>query len=339
MKKNKTGDVRQEPERSDRADKAGWLRRFCGKGLFRGIWRSRFAVLGEQQLVLCEKEGHGAVEVLDLSHFRSCEDHVQKPKRKSGGKKERSKFALQRCHRQTGVNVVFLASSPEDKEAWINVLNGAIHRAKNKVLDQVTSDEARLHHPTRERARLRHGRRPPSRAHLLAAASRSEGTATSDPTDETGRSADEDGGQSPPAPDGALSYDPKWRSLPREAAAESGRSTERRRASAGQIRASPPEGRLRSLLGPEAARARRLLAEAAARDPARGMRTAEEMREEASRLLMEALEVLETAERLLNEAERLRELGGHPTPPPEAGPSDKAASVGPSPDGRLPVTA
>ncbi|XP_077454631.1 pleckstrin homology domain-containing family O member 1b [Stigmatopora argus] len=356
MKKNKTGEAGQEPELADGADKAGWLRRFCGKGVFREIWRSRFVVLKEEQLMLCEKEGHGAGEVLDLSHFRGCDD-VKNPKRKSRGKKDRSKFALQRCPatHETGVDVLFLAVSPEDKESWINVLNGAIARAKNKVLDQVTAEEARLHHPTRERARLRHGRRPPSRAHLLAAASWSEGTATPDLTEETEEPASEDGGESPPASDGALS-DPapgKCRSLPREAraaaAAESGKSLEKRRASAGEIwsdekrgdasadeirsRASSSEGRLRSLLGPEAARARRLLAEATARDPAEGTRTAEEMREEASRLLREALEALERAGRLLNEAERLRELcrgdgGERPIVPPEAGSSDGPAFVG-----------
>ena len=34
-------------------------------------------------------------------------------------------------------NLIFLAVSPEEKESWINVLNAAITRAKNKILDEV----------------------------------------------------------------------------------------------------------------------------------------------------------------------------------------------------------
>src|SRR4029434_2856931 len=34
-------------------------------------------------------------------------------------------------------NLVFLAVSPEEKESWINVLNTAIVRAKNRILDEV----------------------------------------------------------------------------------------------------------------------------------------------------------------------------------------------------------
>lgn len=34
-------------------------------------------------------------------------------------------------------NVVFLAVSPEEKELWVNAINAAIIRAKNRVLDEV----------------------------------------------------------------------------------------------------------------------------------------------------------------------------------------------------------
>lgn len=34
-------------------------------------------------------------------------------------------------------NLVFLAVSPEEKESWINTLNVAIIRAKNRVFDEV----------------------------------------------------------------------------------------------------------------------------------------------------------------------------------------------------------
>ncbi|XP_077432888.1 pleckstrin homology domain-containing family O member 1-like isoform X4 [Vanacampus margaritifer] len=114
----------------------------------------------------------GADEVLDLSHFGSCDD-VRNHKKKSRSKKNLSKFTLQRCRsaHNTVVSVLFLAVSPEDKESWISVLNVAITRAKNKILDQVTANEAHLCHLTRDRARIRHGRRPPSRGHLLVAVS------------------------------------------------------------------------------------------------------------------------------------------------------------------------
>lgn len=34
-------------------------------------------------------------------------------------------------------NLIFLAVSPEEKESWINALNSAITRAKNRILDEV----------------------------------------------------------------------------------------------------------------------------------------------------------------------------------------------------------
>ncbi|XP_019719226.1 pleckstrin homology domain-containing family O member 1b isoform X2 [Hippocampus comes] len=186
IKKNKHCDTHTMASilscQADKVDKAGWLRRFCGKVLFREIWKNRFVILKDQQLMVCEKEGRaGADEVLDLSHFGSCDD-VKNHKKKSRSKKNHSKFTLQRCcsANNTVVSVLFLAVSPEDKESWINVLNVAITRAKNKILDQVTTDETQLCHLTRDRARIGHGRRLPSRGHLLAVASLSDGTVTLD---------------------------------------------------------------------------------------------------------------------------------------------------------------
>ncbi|XP_061650751.1 pleckstrin homology domain-containing family O member 1b isoform X1 [Phyllopteryx taeniolatus] len=249
MKKRQYCDTRTEAEAAsilsgqpghaaDKADKAGWLRRFCGKGMFREIWKNRFVILKDQQLMVCEKEGHaGADEVLDLSHFGSCDD-VKNHKKKSRSKKNHSKFTLQPCTRahNTVVNILFLAVSPEDKESWIHVLNVAITRAKNKILDQVTVEEAQLCHLTRDRARIGHGRRPPSRGHLLAAASSSDGTVTLDRIQEEDISAPHglDGRnpeETPPAwdrvrsePDGALfpgaaEVSGKSQSLPRGGAA------------------------------------------------------------------------------------------------------------------------
>lgn len=41
-------------------------------------------------------------------------------------------------------NLVFLAVSPEEKESWINALNAAIARAKNRILDEVTARQPKL---------------------------------------------------------------------------------------------------------------------------------------------------------------------------------------------------
>lgn len=37
-------------------EKVGWVRKFCGKGIFREIWKNRFVVLKGDQLYISEKE-------------------------------------------------------------------------------------------------------------------------------------------------------------------------------------------------------------------------------------------------------------------------------------------
>ncbi|CAI5661467.1 unnamed protein product [Oreochromis niloticus] len=118
------------------------------------------------------KELGRADEVLDLSDYERCEELR---KNKSRSKKNHSKFRLQRCSSpgNTVPNLVFLAVSPEEKESWINVLNAAITRAKNSVLDEVTVEDSQLSHLTRDRVKIPHNRRLPTRGHLLAVASTS----------------------------------------------------------------------------------------------------------------------------------------------------------------------
>ena len=41
---------------SSQPDKTGWIRKFCGKGIFREIWKNRFVVLKGAQLYISEKE-------------------------------------------------------------------------------------------------------------------------------------------------------------------------------------------------------------------------------------------------------------------------------------------
>lgn len=177
MKKNNSGKRGPQDSTQQHAqpDKVGWIRKFCGKGIFREIWKNRFVVLRGDQLFICEKEVKElgrADEVLDLSDYERCEEIR---KNKSRSKKNHSKFRLQRCSTpgNTVPNLVFLAVSPEEKESWINVLNGAITRAKNRILDEVTVEDSQLSHLTRDRVKIPHNRRLPTRGHLLAVASTS----------------------------------------------------------------------------------------------------------------------------------------------------------------------
>ncbi|KAM6936004.1 pleckstrin homology domain-containing family O member 1b [Lycodopsis pacificus] len=176
MKKNNSGKRgAQDSSPHVQPDKVGWIRKFCGKGIFREIWKNRFVVLRGDQLFVCEKEVKElgrADEVFDLSDYERCEEIR---KNKSRSKKNHSKFRLQRCSSpgNTVPNLVLLAVSPEEKESWINVLNAAITRAKNRILDEVTVEDSQLSHLTRDRVKIPHNRRLPTRGHLLAVASSS----------------------------------------------------------------------------------------------------------------------------------------------------------------------
>ncbi|MEQ2162680.1 hypothetical protein GOODEAATRI_022338, partial [Goodea atripinnis] len=116
------------------------------------------------------KELGQADEVLDLSDYERCEEIR---KNKSRSKKSHSKFRLHHSSSpgNTVPNLVFLAMSPEEKESWINILNTAITRAKNLILDEVMVEDSQLSHLTRDRVKIPHNRRLPTRGHLLAVVS------------------------------------------------------------------------------------------------------------------------------------------------------------------------
>ncbi|KAL6100287.1 plekho1 [Pungitius sinensis] len=162
--------VVQQPE------KVGWIRKFCGRGIFRELWRNRFVVLRGDHLYMSDKEVRDerrAQEVFDLADYERSEELR---KAKSRSKKNHSRFTLLRCRQPGNIvpNLVFLAVSPEEKESWVNALNVAIIKAKNRVLDEVTIEEdSALVHPTRDRVKIPHGRRLPTRGHLMAVASTS----------------------------------------------------------------------------------------------------------------------------------------------------------------------
>ncbi|TDH03659.1 hypothetical protein EPR50_G00144170 [Perca flavescens] len=159
------------------------------------------------------KDERKAQEVFDLADYERSEELR---KAKSRSKKNHSRFTLplgansgkQRKHHPARYtqheefvflqvpNLVFLAVSPEEKESWVNALNVAIVKAKNRILDEVTIDEdGALVHPTRDRAKIPHGRRLPTRGHLMAVASTSsQGMLTLDlVAEEDGFSPDYDG--------------------------------------------------------------------------------------------------------------------------------------------------
>uniref|UniRef100_A0A3B3XLW9 PH domain-containing protein n=1 Tax=Poecilia mexicana TaxID=48701 RepID=A0A3B3XLW9_9TELE len=165
-----------EEETQPQPEKAGWIRKFCGRGIFRELWRSRYLVLKGDHLFISDKEvkdERKAQEVFDLADYERSEELR---KAKSRSKKNHSRFTLLRCKQRgnTVPNLVFLAVSPEEKESWINTLNVAIIRAKNRVLDEVTIEEdSALDHLTRDRAKIPHSRRLPTRGHLMAVASTS----------------------------------------------------------------------------------------------------------------------------------------------------------------------
>ncbi|MED6244039.1 hypothetical protein ATANTOWER_005810 [Ataeniobius toweri] len=167
----------QQPE------KAGWIRKFCGRGIFRELWRSRYVVLKGDHLYISDKEvkdERKAQEVFDLADYERSEELR---KAKSRSKKNHSRFTLLRCKQRgnTVPNLVFLAVSPEEKESWINTLNVAIIKAKNRVLDEVTIEEdSALDHLTRDRVKIPHSRRLPTRGHLMAASTSSHGMLTLD---------------------------------------------------------------------------------------------------------------------------------------------------------------
>ncbi|XP_061573778.1 pleckstrin homology domain-containing family O member 1b [Cololabis saira] len=334
MKKTQSGrrgppdPVLQNPE------KLGWIRKFCGRGLFRDIWKNRFLVLMGDRLFICDKEvkdpkGDGRFqEVLELSDYDRCEEIRKK---KSRSKKNHSKFRLL-ClpgNQVQNQNLVFLAVSPEEKESWILVLNQALTRAKNRVLDQVTVDEAQLSHPTRDRVKIPQNRRLPTRGHLLAvASSSSDGMLVLDLIQEE----DPDPGPGPDWPrsrtDGCLSVpvrtaeaSGKSRSLPREVVTPQPGQNQNRCSSMEAMltrsetrtsgtRTGTPENpvhRIQELINQKLAETERLLMAAMGAEP-EGPEGAGPEAREAGRLLAEATRVWNQALQVLEEVQELRNL-------------------------------
>ncbi|XP_067358967.1 pleckstrin homology domain-containing family O member 1-A isoform X3 [Channa argus] len=85
--------VAQQPE------KVGWIRKFCGRGIFRELWRNRYVVLRGDHLYISDKEmkdERKAQQVFDLADYERSEELR---KAKSRSKKNHSRFTLLRCRR------------------------------------------------------------------------------------------------------------------------------------------------------------------------------------------------------------------------------------------------
>ncbi|XP_060676569.1 pleckstrin homology domain-containing family O member 1-like isoform X2 [Hemiscyllium ocellatum] len=91
--KRGTQDGNQPPSQPE---KSGWIRKYCGRGIFREIWKNRFVILKTDQLYISEKEVKDEKVVLDkfdLTDYEKCEELR---KSKSRSKKSHSKFTLLR---------------------------------------------------------------------------------------------------------------------------------------------------------------------------------------------------------------------------------------------------
>ncbi|XP_029104359.1 pleckstrin homology domain-containing family O member 1-like [Scleropages formosus] len=340
----KSNSAKRGPQDSNQGsappDKVGWIRKFCGKGIFREIWKSRYVVLKGDQLFISEKEVKDEKKIPEVVDLTDYERSEELRKSKSRSKKNHSKFTLLRSRQpgNTVPNLVFLAVSPEEKESWINALNGAITRAKNRILDEVTVEEdSLLAHLTRDRARIPRTRRLPTRGHLMAVASTStsDGMLTLDLIQEedscessfrvdldksvglltSGRRRSEGDGAGPPQALLPSEATGKSESLPRGSTAPwegRARTPEKSRcASMDEILSqAATTSRLQELISEKLERTRELLAEAQVTGPPGGDSDSDSGggRGEAERLLQEAASAWGQARQVLEEVKGLQEL-------------------------------
>uniref|UniRef100_A0A8U7MNP4 Pleckstrin homology domain containing O2 n=1 Tax=Corvus moneduloides TaxID=1196302 RepID=A0A8U7MNP4_CORMO len=155
----KTGgeEVSEKPKSAPTAEKYGWIKKSSG-GLL-GLWKDRYIQLRKTQLVVYEDEDEQKyIETVELESYDKCQELRALLKRKN-----RFHFnPLPGVH-----DIKFQAPTLEEKESWIKALNEGINRGKNKVFDEVKVDESlSLDHVTRDRVKVSHGRRPPTRSHL-----------------------------------------------------------------------------------------------------------------------------------------------------------------------------
>ncbi|NXQ06514.1 PKHO2 protein, partial [Vidua macroura] len=156
-------EVSEKPKCAPTAEKYGWIKKSSG-GLL-GLWKDRYVQLRKTQLVVYEDEDEQkCIETVELESYDKCQELRALLKRKN-------RFILIRSPGKKVHDIKFQAPTLEEKESWIKALNEGINRGKNKVFDEVKVDESlSLDHVTRDRVKVSHGRRPPTRSHLKEAA-------------------------------------------------------------------------------------------------------------------------------------------------------------------------
>ncbi|NXC44039.1 PKHO2 protein, partial [Penelope pileata] len=156
-------EVSEKPKPAPTAEKFGWIKKSSG-GLL-GLWKDRYIQLRKTQLVVYEDEDEQkCIETVELESYDKCQELRALLKRKN-------RFILIRSPGKKVHDIKFQAPTLEEKESWIKALNEGINRGKNKIFDEVKVDESlSLDHVTRDRVKVAHGRRPPTRSHLKEAA-------------------------------------------------------------------------------------------------------------------------------------------------------------------------
>ncbi|NXU52051.1 PKHO2 protein, partial [Turnix velox] len=153
----------EKPKSAPTAEKYGWIKKSSG-GLL-GLWKDRYILLRKTQLVVYEDEDEQkCIETVELESYDKCQELRALLKKKN-------RFILIRSPGKKVHDIKFQAPTLEEKESWIKALNEGINRGKNKVFDEVKVDKSlSLDHVTRDRVKVAHGRRPPTRSHLKEAA-------------------------------------------------------------------------------------------------------------------------------------------------------------------------
>uniref|UniRef100_A0A8C2UC12 Pleckstrin homology domain containing O2 n=1 Tax=Coturnix japonica TaxID=93934 RepID=A0A8C2UC12_COTJA len=156
-------EVSEKPKLASSAEKFGWIKKSSG-GLL-GLWKDRYVQLRKTQLVVYEDEDEQkCIETVELESYDKCQELRALLKKKH-------RFILIRSPGKKVHDIKFQAPTLEEKESWIKALNEGINRGKNKIFDEVKVDESlSLDHVTRDRVKVAHGRRPPTRSHLKEAA-------------------------------------------------------------------------------------------------------------------------------------------------------------------------
>ncbi|XP_048471932.1 pleckstrin homology domain-containing family O member 1-like [Rhincodon typus] len=147
--------------------RTGWVRKQCGRSLLGSSWKERFIRLQRGRLLIFQQQDDAQYEeMVELGKYQRCQE--------IRGFMKRNQFRLVLV-RRSGTKVPelkFQINDAEEKDSWLSALNEAIGEANNKEFDQVTVDEkCSLDHLTRNRAKINHTRRPPTRQHRKEVAS------------------------------------------------------------------------------------------------------------------------------------------------------------------------